>query len=169
MRLALVTILMAAAATAGCEPRQQYRPLDDYSYQSDQFGPQAHEEYGYYDETQPEVIGPAPADSYARPAGSSSVADSLGITTAEQRHRELEAIDRGTSVTPDPYVVAPDATATYPSGEMIEYTVVRGDTLWKISRRFLGKGSRYKEIQAANPGIDPAKILPGQTLLIPVD
>ena len=169
MRLALITILMAAAVTAGCDQRQQYRPMGDYSYESDQFGPQASEAYDYYDETQPEVIGPAPAGSYAQPVGRSSVAGSLGITTAEERRRELEAIDRGTPVTSDAYVVAPDSTTTYPSGETVEYTVVRGDTLWKISRRFLGKGSRYKEIQAANPGIDPAKLMPGQTLLIPVD
>jgi len=168
MRLALVTILIAAAM-AGCEPRQQYRPLDDYSYQSDQFGPQASEEYDYYDETQPEIIGPLPADSYAQPPGSSSVADSLGITTAEQRRRELDAIERGSTVAPDPYEVTPDPVITHHTGQMMEYTVVRGDTLWRISKRFLGKGSRYKEIQAANPGIDPAKIMPGQTLLIPVD
>lgn len=30
------------------------------------------------------------------------------------------------------------------------YTTVQEDILWKISKKFLGKGSHYKEIMAAN-------------------
>ena len=39
-----------------------------------------------------------------------------------------------------------------PAAESV-YTVVAGDTLWKIAREQLGKGSRYKEILALNPNI----------------
>ena len=167
MRLILVTILIAAAM-AGCQHKQQYRPVSDYPYESDPLGPQAGEQpTGYYD---PQPIGPAPVDDvYMQPPAGANVTGSPGISTAEQRRRELAEIEGGSSVAPDPYYAAPGPVAPAPSGQMTEYTVVRGDTLWGISRRFLGKGSRYKEIQAANPGIDPTKLMPGQTLLIPVD
>lgn len=47
-----------------------------------------------------------------------------------------------------------------------EYTVKRGDTLWKIARTYLGSGSRYSEIMELN-GLDSDIIHPGQVLKIP--
>lgn len=49
------------------------------------------------------------------------------------------------------------------------YTVVKGDTLWGISKRFYGKGSYYTRIAQANSGIikNPNLIYPGQVLTIP--
>lgn len=46
------------------------------------------------------------------------------------------------------------------------YTVVSGDTLWGIARRFLGNGSLYTEIASLN-GIPGDVIYPGQILKIP--
>ena len=53
---------------------------------------------------------------------------------------------------------------------MKTYTVVKGDTLWQISRRYLGTGSRYMEIFNMNPQIrshNPNLIYPGEVLIIP--
>ena len=47
-----------------------------------------------------------------------------------------------------------------------EYTVVKGDTLWGIAQKRLGKGSRYKEIMDLN-GLKSSAIRVGQTLKIP--
>ena len=47
------------------------------------------------------------------------------------------------------------------------YTVVRGDTLWGIAKRFYGNGSRYPEIAKANNIANPDIIHVGQRLLIP--
>ena len=47
------------------------------------------------------------------------------------------------------------------------YTVVRGDTLWGIAKRFYGNGSRYPEIAKANNISNPDIIHTGQVLLIP--
>ena len=49
------------------------------------------------------------------------------------------------------------------------HTVVKGDTLWKISEKNLGSGARYPEIFEANKPMlsDPDKIYPGQVLRIP--
>lgn len=47
------------------------------------------------------------------------------------------------------------------------YTVVSGDTLWKISQRFLGSGSRYPEIAKLNNLKNPNLIYVGQVLKLP--
>ena len=46
------------------------------------------------------------------------------------------------------------------------YTVVRGDTLWRIAANKLGKGARYTEIMALN-GLTSDLIITGQRLRIP--
>jgi nucleoid-associated protein YgaU len=50
------------------------------------------------------------------------------------------------------------------------YTVVRGDCLWNIAKKFLGAGSRYMEIYNANKsviGSNPSLIYAGQVFTIP--
>jgi hypothetical protein len=53
----------------------------------------------------------------------------------------------------------------------VQPTVVveRGDSLWRISRRLVGKGRRYRELAAANDRIiaNPRLIYPGQVLRSP--
>jgi nucleoid-associated protein YgaU len=58
-----------------------------------------------------------------------------------------------------------------PATDPVFHTVVKGDTLWAISAKTLGKGARYKEIFEANRPMltDPDKIYPGQVLRIPVE
>ncbi len=50
------------------------------------------------------------------------------------------------------------------------YTVVSGDCLWNIAKRFYGNGSLYTVIYNANQGViggNPNLIYPGQVLVIP--
>jgi LysM repeat protein len=49
------------------------------------------------------------------------------------------------------------------------YTVVRGDTLWAIARRFLGDGSKWPEIHVLNRATitNPNLIHPGQVVILP--
>lgn len=49
---------------------------------------------------------------------------------------------------------------------MQTYTVEKGDTLWKISKRLLGSGSKYTTIMTAN-GLKNTIIRPGMVLVIP--
>lgn len=52
------------------------------------------------------------------------------------------------------------------ASDTILYRVVQGDTLWKISERFLGYGPRYEEIMKINR-LSSDMIYPGQVLKIP--
>ncbi len=55
------------------------------------------------------------------------------------------------------------------SAEPRFYTVVKGDTLWKIAANQYGNGAKYPAIFEANKPMlsDPDKIYPGQNLRIP--
>lgn len=51
------------------------------------------------------------------------------------------------------------------------YTVKKGDCLWKIAKRYYGKGSDWRKIYNANKkviGKNPNLIYPGQKLVIPL-
>lgn len=54
-----------------------------------------------------------------------------------------------------------------PTSNARYYTVVKGDSLWKIAQKFYGNGNRYPEIARANNISNPNIIHAGQRLLIP--
>lgn len=62
-----------------------------------------------------------------------------------------------------------DDTSPAPS-QAATYTVVKGDCLWNIAKKFYGSGSKYTVIYDANRviiGGNPNRIYPGQVLSIP--
>jgi len=71
----------------------------------------------------------------------------------------------GISAVNDEASAADDGTASQ------FHEVVRGDTLWAVSKKYYGKGSRYMEIFKANEPMlsHPDKIYVGQMLRIPAD
>ena len=65
---------------------------------------------------------------------------------------------------------APVPAAEVPTQQAtIDYTVRRGDSLWKIADRLLGDGARFREIFDLNRGVldQPDFILPGTVLKVP--
>lgn len=61
---------------------------------------------------------------------------------------------------------ARDASGEEGPLEIVEYTVVRGDTLWGIARRFTRNPFRYREIASDNDLRNPDLIFPGQALTL---
>lgn len=61
----------------------------------------------------------------------------------------------------------PAEPAPPPPPQVRTYTVESGDTLWAISERFYGDGSRYQQIADASGIANPDLIYPGQVLTIP--
>lgn len=69
------------------------------------------------------------------------------------------------SIEPQREAIASPAPATAQT-----YTVVKGDCLWNIAKRFYGNGSKYSIIYNANRSVvggNPNLIYPGQVLTIP--
>jgi nucleoid-associated protein YgaU len=63
-----------------------------------------------------------------------------------------------------------DSSLPEPAPEEKVYTVVAGDSLWKIAQQFLGNGALFPKIIAANPGklVDEHSVIhPGDELKIP--
>jgi len=76
------------------------------------------------------------------------------------------------SPAPEPAAAPAAPPASPPAAGETEartYTVVSGDTLWKIAERMYGNGSQYMKIYEANTDIleHPDRIFPGQKLEIP--
>ena len=61
--------------------------------------------------------------------------------------------------------------AEEPAPAAVFHTVEKGDTLWAVSSKAYGDGSKYMKIFEANKPMlsDPDKIYPGQVLRIPQD
>lgn len=71
------------------------------------------------------------------------------------------------------FVFSNDGAAIYPTGDCTPgaavyriHTVIKGDTLWDLARKYLGDGSRYPEIKTLN-GLSSDVIRSGWKLKIP--
>lgn len=63
-----------------------------------------------------------------------------------------------------------DSSLPEPPPDPVIYTVVAGDSLWRIAEKFYGNGSKYPKIIAGNPGKlkdEKSVIHPGDELVIP--
>jgi LysM repeat protein len=78
-------------------------------------------------------------------------------TDDTEKEAVSNAVEPVEEATPEP---APEPAAR-------TYTVESGDTLWAISERFYGDGSKYQVIADASGISNPDLIYPGQVLTIP--
>ena len=80
-------------------------------------------------------------------------------TESERTKKVLEQALKGQSPTTAPQTPVTTTTARtvtpgISSGDIREYTIKDGDSLWKIAANELGNGMRYKDILALNPNIN---------------
>ena len=119
-----------------------------------------------------EILAPAPA-----PTPSKSVDDLAKEVirgdwgNGQERKNRLTAAgyDYSTVQARVNEMLSGNKPAPKPVDNTVTYTVKPGDTLWGIAERFLGKGSRWREIYYANQaiiGANPNIIYPGQKLTI---
>ncbi len=103
-----------------------------------------------------DAMAPAPGTTPGTTPGASGAAtdaDAAAMTDA--------------SVDAPPPPPAPQA-APEPAPQLIRtYTVERGDSFWKIAKKVYGDGMRMKDIEAANPGVDPMRIRIGDEIVLP--
>lgn len=62
---------------------------------------------------------------------------------------------------------APVAAAPKPASTGRKHTVKAGETLWMIAESQLGSGNRWREITAANPGVNTSSLKVGMVLALP--
>jgi nucleoid-associated protein YgaU len=90
------------------------------------------------------------------------------LAEADPAADELLQLDPGDQVM-QPHTADgdPHMVQILPPAQTRPYTVRRNDTLWKIAQNAYGNGQRWKDIVAANEGLDPARLRVGQTILLP--
>ena len=105
--------------------------------------------------TAPAVPAPAVPVPAARAAS--------GATRPAGNPVALASADTGATASDAP------SAATAVVADLQTARVVRGDSLWRISRKMLGHGVNYTEIYASNTAQirDPALIYPGQVFVVP--
>ena len=97
-----------------------------------------------------------------------AVGNTLGISKVEASELSVVAPDSGLKLDANADMNALIAAAT-PAKEPKFHTVEKGDTLWAVSKKAYGDGSKYNIIFEANKPMlsHPDKIYPGQVLRIP--
>jgi 5'-nucleotidase len=64
----------------------------------------------------------------------------------------------------------PESVEPEPAPEPAEpriYVIEKGDSYWKIAKKIYGDGMRMKDIEDANPDVDPKKLQVGDEILLP--
>ncbi len=128
---------------------------------------------------QPRLSHPAPSPEVPRPSVSQKIA---APQLAAPKFSPLAAEPRSApaAIVPSPTLQPKVAAATAPpspltasalspsSSPVHTLTVQPGDSLWKLAQQTLGRGSRWHELLAANPGIvDPTHLAAGTKIVVP--
>jgi nucleoid-associated protein YgaU len=107
---------------------------------------------------------PAPSGTASATAGGSAPITVSGAPAAGQGRQRIP--EAPTLEVPAP--VSPVTTPRNPAGEVRrEYVIKSGDTLEGIARTQLGSGSRWREITAMNPGLEPTNLKIGARIMLP--
>ena len=113
-------------------------------------------------------------------AGCKKAPEGPQTTSLEPPSRQLDYLQPLESAPPQAAAETPPAAEAPPAAEQPQaaaaepqavtprtYTIQKGDTLWSIARKHLGDPKRWKDIVAANPGLDTRKLSIGQKIVLP--
>lgn len=98
---------------------------------------------------------------------------SIAITLTEVSDAVIKVGPLTGGATTTPAAAVSDTAASSPAAgggterPKVYYTVVSGDTFWKIAQKFYGDGERWPEIADANKITDPRRLSVGTKLEIP--
>jgi|LSQX01.1.fsa_nt_gb LysM repeat protein len=94
----------------------------------------------------------------------------ISVKLKEYRDYGTKTVNFTSETTATVETPRPSPTSPAPKKTPKTYAVQRGDSLWKIAKKFYGDGSQWKKIYNANKSKikDPNKVYPGQVLIIPV-
>jgi 5'-nucleotidase len=101
----------------------------------------------------------------------SSVADISGPSAPREQMPYAGPLSSAPAA-PVYYEPAPAVTQTPPAtpgaaGAGGNYRVQKGDTLFSIAKQKYGNGNQWQRIASAHPGLSPATLKAGQTIVIP--
>jgi nucleoid-associated protein YgaU len=115
-----------------------------------------------------QVNGPAGPVAAAPPAAAPAPAAAPVEPAAPVDPAALVPATAGPEAAPAAAVpAAAPAAPTAPAAGGHRYTIQAGDTLGDISAVFYGSAQHWRDIVAANPGLDPAHLAVGAELVIP--
>ncbi len=118
-------------------------------------------------------ITPAPAATYTPPPAPQPV---VADAKDEQPVIADSVADASDTIAPAPPAHAARAqVASHHASPAIagssvkgtKYVIKKGDSLWSIAVAKYGNGNKWKQIAAANPKINPDKVIVGQTITLP--
>jgi len=101
----------------------------------------------------PVVAGPPPAADEAGPGAYAADGD---VVFSDPSANHPVSLDDPIQPLPEPEPVA-----------VRTYTIKNGDHYWKIAKEVYGDPMRMKDIEAANPGVDPKRLQIGDEILLP--
>jgi len=121
------------------------------------------------------TITPAPAAQYTPPPAPQPVVEDVKPEAQPAIADSVaDASDTITPSAPAPRTahaartqVASHHTMAASSVKGTKYTIKKGDSLWSIAVTKYGNGNKWKQIAAANPKINPNKVIVGQTITLP--
>lgn len=124
---------------------------------------------------QPRFSHPAPSPELPQPGVSQKIA-APRFAAPKFSPLAAESSPAPAAVTPSPTPQPNVAAAIVPPSQPLAssystartVTVQPGDSLWKLAQQTLGRGSRWHELIAANPGIvDPTRLTAGTKIVVP--
>jgi nucleoid-associated protein YgaU len=119
-------------------------------------------------EAGPSASGPAPEGTPEETDGL-EIVELTGVVelTEEELLARALAVAEEASNAPAGPVGAGRREVSVPAPAKYVYIMKPGDSFWTVSKKIYGPGKYFKDVQLANPDVDPKKLRPGDRIAVP--